>query len=194
MQRWTSVAIGTLLVGAVAVVLVQARRSTGRAAGSAGSASAAASAAPAPGASSTEASAEGAREAGEGASDAGADGAAFVFLPDGKRAPALPPTAPKTVSFGVILFSYQGSELAPKGAPSRAEALERARAVVEAAQKDFADAAKKGDRGSTADAGRIPRGILEPAAEYVLFTLPPGQVYQDPVDTPRGWWIVRRND
>lgn len=192
MQRWTSVAIGALLVGAVAVVVVQARRATRPAASAASSASAAASGAPAPGASSVEASTEGALE--EGVSDAGADGAAFVFLPDGKRAPALPPTAPKTVSFGVILFSYQGSELAPKGAPSRAEALERARAVVEAAQKDFADAAKQGDRGSTADAGRIPRGILEPAAEYVLFTLPPGQVYQDPVDTPRGWWIVRRND
>jgi parvulin-like peptidyl-prolyl isomerase len=41
------------------------------------------------------------------------------------------------------------------------------------------------------DAGRIPRGVLEPAAEYALFTLSPGAV-SDPVETPRGFWIVKR--
>jgi hypothetical protein len=52
----------------------------------------------------------------------------------------------------------------------------------------------RGDRGSTANAGRIPRGVLEPAPEYVLFTLPKGEVSPTPVDTPRGYWVVRRND
>jgi hypothetical protein len=35
------------------------------------------------------------------------------------------------------------------------------------------------------------RGILEPAPEYVLFMLEKDQV-SDPVDTPRGLWIVKR--
>jgi hypothetical protein len=34
-------------------------------------------------------------------------------------------------------------------------------------------------------------GILEPAPEYVLFTLGVGAV-GGPVDTPRGYWIVKR--
>jgi hypothetical protein len=38
------------------------------------------------------------------------------------------------------------------------------------------------------------RGILEPAVEYLLFTLPKGTVYAEPIDTPRGYWIVRRID
>jgi hypothetical protein len=97
------------------------------------------------------------------------------------------------VSFGVILFRYQGAELAPKDAPSKAEALKRAQAALEEARTDFSAAAKKGDRGSTADAGRVPRGILEPAVEYALFTLGRGALYPEPLDTPRGYWVLRRN-
>ena len=41
------------------------------------------------------------------------------------------------------------------------------------------------------NAGRMPRGMLEPAPEFVLFSLPKDGV-SDPVDTPRGYWIVRR--
>ena len=63
-----------------------------------------------------------------------------------------------------------------------------------AAQQDFAEAVKKGDRGSTTDAGRIPRGVLEPYLEYVLFTLEKAKVHPEPLDTPRGYWIVRRTD
>ena len=37
----------------------------------------------------------------------------------------------------------------------------------------------------------IPRGVLESAPEYVLFSLPKGGV-SEPVDTPRGYWIVQR--
>ncbi len=33
--------------------------------------------------------------------------------------------------------------------------------------------------------------MLEPAPEYVLFSLPKDGV-SDPVDTPRGFWIVHR--
>jgi hypothetical protein len=35
--------------------------------------------------------------------------------------------------------------------------------------------------------------VLEPVVEYLLFTLPKGEVYPEPIDTPRGYWIIRRN-
>jgi hypothetical protein len=116
----------------------------------------------------------------------------FDTLPNGAPVPELPSTAPKAVSFGVILFMYQGSQMAPTDAPTKAQALERARAVLAEARANFTEAAKKGDRGSTADAGRIPRGVLEPAVEYVLFSLEKGTVHDEPLDTPRGFWVIKR--
>jgi parvulin-like peptidyl-prolyl isomerase len=65
--------------------------------------------------------------------------------------------------------------------------------LIPEAKLDFAAAVTKGDRGSTTDAGHVPLGVLEPAAEYLLFTLPKGEVLSEPVDTPRGYWILRRN-
>ncbi len=111
-------------------------------------------------------------------------------LGDGGR--GLPSGAPASVSFGVVLFTYQGVQFAPPGARSKADALEKAKAAVEEAQKDFAEAVKKGDKGSTADAGRIPRGVLEPDLELVVFGLAKGAVHPEPIDTPRGFWVVRR--
>lgn len=111
-------------------------------------------------------------------------------LGDGGR--GLPSGAPAAVSFGVVLFTYQGVQFAPPGARSKADALEKAKAAVEEAQKDFAEAVKKGDKGSTADAGRIPRGVLEPDLELVVFGLAKGAVHPEPIDTPRGFWVVRR--
>ena len=107
---------------------------------------------------------------------------------------ALPSGAPGTVSFGVVLFTYQGVQFAPPGARTKAEALEKAKAAVADAQTDFAEAVKKGDRGSTADAGRIPRGVLEADLEFVVFSLAKGAVHPEPIDTPRGFWVVRRVD
>jgi hypothetical protein len=128
------------------------------------------------------------------AADAGATGEASGFdtLPNGAPVPELPATAPKTVGFGVILFAYQGAQMAAKDAVSRSDALARAKAVIPEAQKDFEEAVKKGDRGSATDAGRIPRGVLEPAVEYVLFSLEKGAVHGEPIDTPRGFWVIKR--
>ena len=106
----------------------------------------------------------------------------------------LPAGAPGSVAFGVILFSYQGAQLAPNGARPKEEAREKAKAIIEEARKDFAEAAKKGDRGSTGDAGRMPRGVLEPEVETVLFGLEKGTVHGEPIDTPRGFWVVKRID
>jgi hypothetical protein len=118
----------------------------------------------------------------------------FDTLPDGRQVPPLPATAPTALSFGVVLFSYAGAQTAPDAARSREVAKQRAEAVIEEAKRDFKAAVKKGDRGSTADAGRIPRGVLEPAVEYLLFSLEKGAVHPEPIDTPRGFWVVRRND
>jgi parvulin-like peptidyl-prolyl isomerase len=108
----------------------------------------------------------------------------------GADAPALT-DAPKSVNFGVIMVQYSGAEGAKPGTRSRAEAKKLAEELVTLAQDDFEAAVKKGDPGSVVDAGRMFRGILEPAAEYSLFSLEEGQV-SDPVDTPRGFWIVKR--
>lgn len=104
----------------------------------------------------------------------------------------LPEGAPSAVTFGVILISYSGAEDAPASAQPKPQALERAKALLEEARTNFAAAASKGDTGSTADAGRLPRGVLEPAVEHALFTLQPGGVSAEPIDTPRGYWIMKR--
>jgi parvulin-like peptidyl-prolyl isomerase len=63
--------------------------------------------------------------------------------------------------------------------------------LAETAKQDFHAAVQQGDAGSSDDIGRVKLGILEPAPEYVLFTLPIDGV-GGPVDTPRGYWIVKR--
>ena len=124
--------------------------------------------------------------------ETGGDG--FDLLLDGRKAPPLPASAPQQLTFGVIVFGYQGAQFAAAGSRSKEQAKQRALAAVEEAKRDFSAAVAKGDRGSTANAGRMPRGMLEPAAEYTLFTLGKGEVSAAPVDTPRGYWIVRRVD
>jgi len=118
----------------------------------------------------------------------------FETFADGGKVPDLPNSAPQELSFGVVQFTYQGAQFASSDARSKEAARQKAEATLELAKHDFAAAVGKGDRGSTADAGRIPRGVLEPPIEYVLFTLDKKTVYSSVIDTPRGFWIVRRND
>ncbi len=121
-----------------------------------------------------------------------------TVLLSGEAAPTLPADAPKSVVFGVVLVTYRGAQGLP-GAPrlpatvrSKEAALELAKQLAELAKTDFKEAVGKGDKpGSMENAGRIPRGVLEPAPEYVLFSLAKGGV-SEPVDTPRGYWIVQR--
>lgn len=124
-------------------------------------------------------------------SDAGTTLAATLTASDAEAAAPLPTGSPKMVRFGVILVQYRGAQLAPASARPKDEALSLARSIAEAARTDFKSQVSKGDPGSMEDAGRIPRGVLEPAAEYALFTMAPGGV-SDPVETPRGFWIVKR--
>ena len=118
----------------------------------------------------------------------------FETFPDGGKVPPLPDSRPSQVSFGVVQFSYKGAQFAATEARTKAQALEKANATLDIAKRDFAAAVTKGDHGSTADAGKIPRGVLEPPIEYLLFMLDKGTVLSEPVDTPRGYWILRRND
>lgn len=181
MQRWTAPIFVVLFVGLLALLILKARAPTNRIA-AATTAAAPSLVPPTP--------------SGAPAADDELELDSFQpaeIAPVGS-ASQLPADAPKSVTFGVVLVSYRGAELAPKDSPTKPEALEKAKALLAEAQKNFDEAVKKGDRGSTADAGRIPRGILEPFLEYPLFTLKKGEVYSAPIDTPRGYWIVRRND
>ena len=117
-------------------------------------------------------------------------------LLDGSPVPLLPLNAPRQVRFGVVLVSYAGAQpsAAPGGrVPTRAKAEARALAdrVAVTASQDFHAAVQQGDPGSSDDLGHVKLGVLEPAPEYVLFSLGVDGV-GGPIDTPRGFWIVKR--
>jgi hypothetical protein len=116
----------------------------------------------------------------------------YAVLPDGRPVPPLPASAPKTCGFGAILITFEGVQLAPRHPRTKTEALELAQRLIPEAELDFAEAVKKGDPGSLADAGTIARGVLERSVEYQLFTLEKGKLYPEPIETPRGYWILRR--
>lgn len=105
----------------------------------------------------------------------------------------LPASASKSVRFGVILIAHSAAQGAAPGARNKAAAQELAARLAEQAKTDFKAAVAAGDTGSMEDAGRIGRGVLEPESEMVLFQLEAGAV-SSPIDTPRGFWIVKRLD
>jgi hypothetical protein len=122
------------------------------------------------------------------------DGGAGMTMLDGMPVPPLPMNAPRQVRFGVVLVSYAGAQQVVGARPisrSRADARAIADRLTTTAQQDFHAAVQEGDSGSTDDLGQVKAGILEPAPEYVLFTLPVNGI-GGPVDTPRGFWIVKR--
>jgi hypothetical protein len=120
------------------------------------------------------------------------DGGVGWVMPDGTPVPALPATAPKQVKVGGILVLYAGAELAPKGSRSKDDAKALAAKLDAEAKDDFHAAVRDGDPAfSFDDMGVIYRGSLEPAVEYIVFNLDVGQV-SDVIETPRGYWIVKR--
>jgi hypothetical protein len=175
-HRWRSVALGGALV--VACLLLVWRGGVRRSAGQ-GALVAAPSAVPLPPLASSF------------VLDAVVPPAPTLEGPRLPRAQALPANAPRRIRFGVVLVQYRGVQLAPDVERSRAEAFALAERLAAVGRVDFARAVQQGDEGSTADAGRIDRGILESGLEYELFTLERGAVSR-PLDTPRGFWVVRR--
>jgi hypothetical protein len=189
-QRSKTIALGLLVLVAVAIALLVVRSSRPKPTPPVASASAKPAPPPAPSAS-VALPAEAALEA---IPDLEGAYVGYDTLADGTKAPKLPDSAPQSVTFGVVVLSYAGAELAPATARTKEQAREKATAMIAEAKRDFSAAVAKGDRGSSANLGRLPRGMLEPAAEYVLFSLPKGEVASAPVDTPRGFWILRRID
>jgi hypothetical protein len=124
-----------------------------------------------------------------------ADAGVGAAMPDGTPVPMLPLDAPREVRFGVVLVSYTGAQPSVAGGKppsrSRADAKALAAKLLATAQQDFHAAVQQGDAGSADDVGRVRRNVVEPAPEYVLFTLPVNAI-GGPVDTPRGYWIVKR--
>jgi hypothetical protein len=121
------------------------------------------------------------------------DGGVGFVMPDGTPVPPIQPGSPRAVRFGVVLVAYVGAEDAPRGVRTKHDALELAQKLASQAKTDFHAAVRRGDEGSADDVGSMRRGVLEPAPEYVLFSLAQGAV-SDPVDTPRGYWIIKRNE
>ncbi len=188
MQRTTATGLGLIVALGIGLAVVLGRGSTKRAPEPAPAKSAAlapsASASAAPVASAVAETAVPEETTGEG----------FDTLPDGRKVPELPAGAPKQVGFGVVVVAYRGAQLAAADARTKKDAKVRADSLIAEAKRDFAAAVAQGDRGSTKDAGHVPRDVLEPAPEFVLFSLPKGEVASEAIDTPRGYWIVRRND
>ncbi|MGK3989955.1 peptidylprolyl isomerase [Sorangium sp. So ce136] len=194
MQRSTAVIYTLFFAGAVAFVIANSGpkgRGAASAPADAGADADAGSPAPASvdGDAGTDAGGEGLPEVAPPEQATRSD--AGVTLLSGEAPPGLPTEAPKKVRFGVVLVQYRGAQGAPPAARSKEAALALARELAEVARTDWKAAVDKGDKGSTDDLGFIPRGVLEPAPEYELFSLPKGGV-SGPVDTPRGFWITRR--
>jgi hypothetical protein len=108
-------------------------------------------------------------------------------------ASVLPTGGPRSVKVGIILVQWQGAEAAGTNTRSKADALTKAQALAQDAKTDFRRAVSQGDPGSDVDLGRIPRGTLDPRIEASLFAMDPGAV-SDVIETPRGYWIVKRNE
>jgi hypothetical protein len=192
MQRNTAIAVG-LLVALCALLFFALNRQGARAKGQPSGAPSASARALTSAMPSASVAAVPSAAAPTPSGDVAPEGS-FDTLPDGRKVPPLPASAPKRVGFGVVVVAYQGAQLTPNETRSKADAKRRAESLIADAKHDFAAAVAKGDRGSTSDAGHVPRDVLEPAVEYMLFSLQKGDVCAEPIDTPRGYWIVRRND
>lgn len=104
---------------------------------------------------------------------------------------ALGDASARSVKVGIVLVQFAGAQGATPNARPKASALELAKKLAEEAKTDFHQAVTHGDSGSADDIGRIGRGILEPAVESMVFTMSAGQT-SEPVETPRGYWVVKR--
>lgn len=104
---------------------------------------------------------------------------------------AMPSGAPRSVRLGVVLVQFAGAEGAPSSARAKPDALKHAVELAEKAKGDWKAAVKAGDSGSSEDIGRIPRGVLDRATELAVFSLDKDS-FSEPLETPRGYWVVKR--
>lgn len=186
-QRWASILVGAAIVAVVAWMTLEApnahpikKETTGSAA------SASASAAP-------SATAPAEADAGAPAVDLDVDGGLFLPTLSLGDAGVMPSGAPRSVKIGVVLVSFAGAEGAAPNARSKKDAQAIAERLGADARADFHRAVTAGDPGSADDIGRLPRGVLDPRTEIAVFGLAPGDV-SEVLETPRGYWIVKRID
>ncbi len=104
---------------------------------------------------------------------------------------AMPSGAPRSVRLGVVLVQFAGAEGASSSARAKPDALKHALELADQARTDWKGAVKAGDVGSSDDIGRIPRGVLDHNTELVVFSLEKDGI-SEPLETPKGYWIVRR--
>jgi hypothetical protein len=116
----------------------------------------------------------------------------FNLMPDGSAVPALPEGAPTEVKLGIAIFRYQGAQSPPESRRTKKEAEELAKKAIAAAQSEFLEAVKLGDLGSHENIGWIKQGVLEKAVEYAVFTTDKESLGKAPIDTPRGYWVIKR--
>lgn len=192
-QSWAS-----LLIGAAAVFLVgwltyeQMGHARLRAEPEAGAATAGSADAAAP--ASSSASTDAGNGSGPGpmtALDTSADGGLSLFNTILIDSGAMPSGAPRTVKLGVVLVQFTGAEGASSSARAKPDALKHAQELAEQARADWKATVKAGDPGSSEDIGRIPRGVLERTTEVAVFSLAAGDI-SEPLETPRGYWVVKR--
>ncbi len=189
-QSWA-----TILVGAAVCVLVawltyaQVVRPAVRAERDAGDAPA--MAAGAADAASTATRADAAGPAAMPPLDSNGDGGLSLFTTWLGDSGAMPSGAPRTVKVGVVLVQFAGAEGASSAARAKPDALKHALELADQARADWKAAVKAGDTGSSEDIGRIPRGVLERTTEVAVFSLAAGDI-SEPLETPRGYWIVKR--
>jgi hypothetical protein len=183
-QRWASI-----VVGAAVIVLVGWMTFEAESARPIKKDGDAASPAATPPATTSPADAGLATASASGELDAG------LFLPTLSLGDAavLPSGGPRAVKIGVVLVSFAGAEGAPPNARSKKDAQVIAERLGADARSDFHHAVTSGDPGSADDIGRLPRGVLDPRTEVAVFSLSPGEV-SDVLETPRGYWIVKRID
>jgi hypothetical protein len=199
-ERWASILVGVAVVGLIGWITydqtanprIKKERDAGAdAAGASSAASSSGSASSSSGASTTSTTTTSSASGGPPPIDDG-DAGGFFSLPFdlGDAAPA---GGPRVVRIGVVLVQYQGAEGAGTNTRKKPDALALAQRLAGEAKTDFRKAVGQGDPGSAEDIGRIPRGTLDPRTEGVVWGLTKGDV-SDVLETPRGFWIVKRND
>ncbi len=170
MQRWTSIAAGVVMAGALVGIAVKVGRPEAHASAS--------SAKPTPTLASTSTD-EPAVAVSGGSTDSVPEAPELeIRLADRWR--QIFPGMRLHGGSGRDSVHIPGCRVRSADAPPRPKRWKRPRRVIEEAKKDFAAAVKKGDHGSTTDAGHLPRGVLEPEVEKAVFTLEKGTVIPFP--------------
>jgi hypothetical protein len=186
-QRWASILVGAAVIGLVAYLTLESRdaapvkKDTTSTTPTAPSADAGAPVAAPP------------ADAGTPEPELDVDGGLFLPTLSLGDAGVMPSGAPRSVKIGVVLVSFAGAEGAPPNARSKKDAQAIAERLGADARTDFHRAVTGGDPGSSDDIGRLPRGVLDPRTEIAVFGLGSGEV-SDVLETPRGYWIVKRID